>query len=71
MCSFSADLTGLGFEAEIDSLRPMVEDGLVEINGERVKVNERGRLFIRNICMVFDAHLARHAGEKNRFSRTV
>ncbi|MHC4952961.1 MAG: oxygen-independent coproporphyrinogen III oxidase [Planctomycetota bacterium] len=71
MCSFSADLTGLGFQAEIDSLRPMVDDGLVEIDGERVKVNERGRLFIRNICMVFDAHLARHAGEKNRFSRTV
>ena len=66
-----ADLAGLGLKAELDALRPMVDDGLVEIDGERVTVTERGRLFVRNICMVFDAHLARHAGEKKRFSRTV
>jgi len=71
MCTFRTDLAGHDFAEEVAALAPMVEDGLVEIDGTRVAVTERGRLFVRNICMVFDAHLKRHASEKRRFSRTI
>jgi hypothetical protein len=33
-------------------------------------VTPRGRLFVRNVCMVFDTYLASHAGRPT-FSRTV
>jgi hypothetical protein len=32
---------------------------------------ERGRAFIRNVCMAFDARLTRKAPETQLFSRTV
>jgi len=71
MCGFSTDLSGHDFDAEIAALAPMIADGLVEIDAGRVSVTERGRLFVRNICMVFDAHLKRHANDKQRFSKTI
>jgi len=71
MCMFHTDLAGHDFAEEIAALAPMVEDGLVEIDGTRVAVTERGRLFVRNVCMVFDTHLKQHAKDKKRFSRTV
>jgi hypothetical protein len=36
-----------------------------------VLVTERGRACIRNVCMAFDARLARKAPETQLFSRTV
>ncbi|MEP1740287.1 MAG: oxygen-independent coproporphyrinogen III oxidase [Kangiellaceae bacterium] len=45
------------FKSEIGMLAPFVEDGLVEFSDEYIKVTSRGRLLIRNICMVFDAYL--------------
>jgi oxygen-independent coproporphyrinogen-3 oxidase len=71
MCTFRTDLGEHDFSEELASLEPMVKDGLVEIDGTRVSVTERGRLFVRNVCMAFDAHLKQHAREKQRFSRTV
>lgn len=69
MCRFHAD--GLGdFQAELEELRPMEADGLVEIGKDTLTVTEKGRLFVRNICMAFDAYLPEHRGKK-RFSRTV
>jgi len=35
----------------------MVEDDLVEIDDEGIRVKPRGRLLIRNVCMVFDEYL--------------
>jgi oxygen-independent coproporphyrinogen-3 oxidase len=71
MCRFKAD--GLqGFDAELAELRPMEEDGLVRIGDGSVEVTEKGRLFVRNICMVFDTYLPGHRERKTpRFSRTV
>jgi oxygen-independent coproporphyrinogen-3 oxidase len=45
-------------------------DGLVQIAGDSLQVTPRGRLFVRNVCMVFDTYLAAHAGRPT-FSRTV
>jgi oxygen-independent coproporphyrinogen-3 oxidase len=45
-------------------------DGLVTIDDNALTVTPRGRLFARNVCMVFDVYLAAHAGRPT-FSRTV
>lgn len=58
------------FAAELAALAPMAADGLVEADGEAIRVLEPGRLLIRNICMVFDAYLAR-APHRERFSRAI
>jgi len=49
------------FDSELRALDAMAEDGLLTIEGKRISVTERGRPYLRNICMVFDAYLP--AGE--------
>jgi len=47
-------------------------DGLVRVGPDAIEVTPTGRLFIRNVCMVFDRYLrARTASAKPVFSRTV
>jgi oxygen-independent coproporphyrinogen-3 oxidase len=47
-------------------------DGLVTVSADRLEVETIGRMFVRNICMVFDTYLAaRTGGPKPVFSRTV
>ncbi len=43
-------------------------DGLVEISARKLKVTEKGRGFLRNICLCFDAHYWRKTPEKAVFS---
>jgi oxygen-independent coproporphyrinogen-3 oxidase len=50
------------FADSLDRLAPMVDDGLLSIDGEAILVLPRGRLLIRNICMAFDAYLAAKSG---------
>jgi oxygen-independent coproporphyrinogen-3 oxidase len=45
------------FHAESESLRDMARDGLLEIESGVIRVTERGRPYLRNICMVFDQYL--------------
>lgn len=46
-------------------------DGLVELGAASCRVTEKGRAYLRNICMAFDARLARRMPDKVLFSRTV
>lgn len=47
-------------------------DGLIRVRNRAIEVTDAGRLFIRNVCMVFDRYLrARTAGTQPVFSRTV
>jgi oxygen-independent coproporphyrinogen-3 oxidase len=46
-------------------------DGLVLLDASGCRVTDRGRPFLRNICMAFDARLARRMPDKALFSRTV
>jgi oxygen-independent coproporphyrinogen III oxidase len=46
-------------------------DGLVELSAASCRVTEKGRAYLRNICMAFDARLARRMPDKALFSRTV
>ncbi|HZF25215.1 MAG TPA: oxygen-independent coproporphyrinogen III oxidase [Steroidobacteraceae bacterium] len=52
-------------------LHELIEDELVRLDGESCEVTERGRAFIRNVCMAFDARLARKAPHVQLFSSTV
>jgi len=62
-----------GYLRELERLAPLVEDGLVEISptGDLL-VLPIGRVFLRNVAMAFDAHLARDEDAPGRlFSQTV
>jgi oxygen-independent coproporphyrinogen-3 oxidase len=61
------------FQAELESLAPMELDGLLEMNAGEIAVTQRGRSFLRNICMPFDAYLNAHSGDRPppRFSATI
>jgi oxygen-independent coproporphyrinogen III oxidase len=55
---------------ELAELAPLAADGLVEVGTDAVRVLPRGRMFIRNICMPFDAYLRRQSSP-GIYSRTV
>jgi oxygen-independent coproporphyrinogen III oxidase len=46
-------------------------DGLVRLSPDSCRVTEEGRPFLRNVCMAFDARLARKAPTTQLFSRTI
>ncbi len=70
MCNLSADLGPEGEAHFGEALRPLEADGLCALRDGRVEVLPRGRLFLRNIAMVFDDYLG-NSGERPRFSRTI
>ena len=78
MCKFQTewdtDDTYLEFADTLaDTLSEMVNDGMVEFmnSGSGLKVTEKGRPFVRNVCMAFDLHLKRHKPETQLFSMTI
>lgn len=58
------------FAAEREQLGGLAADGLLLHNDREIRITEQGRMFLRNIAMVFDAWLPHQAGKKS-FSRTV
>lgn len=58
------------FAAELAELRDLAVDGLVELDEEWITVTPRGRMLIRNVCMVFDKYLQRER-ETMRYSRVI
>ncbi|HEY7728113.1 MAG TPA: hypothetical protein VID50_06630 [Candidatus Eisenbacteria bacterium] len=82
MCNFWLDVGAIERRYGIDfglyfadSLKELDEGpathGFVRRSPETIEVTEPGRLFVRNICMAFDAYLPSRLGEKPIFSRTV
>lgn len=59
------------FATALADLPPLAEDGLVALEAARIVVSERGRLFLRNIAMCFDAYLKEANQEQPRYSRTA
>ncbi|MGH8142948.1 MAG: oxygen-independent coproporphyrinogen III oxidase [Steroidobacteraceae bacterium] len=66
----AADRTGY-LQSALERLAEPVADGLVELGAAHCRVTERGRPFLRNICMAFDARLARRMPGKALLSRTL
>lgn len=62
--------TQVYFREELRKLDVLEADGLVESDAAGVRVTEKGRLFLRNIAMIFDAWLPEKAS-KPSFSKTI
>lgn len=59
------------FAVEQDDLRKEEAEGFVEIDDAELRVVGIGRLFVRNVAMVFDEYLRRMKKDGPVFSRTV
>jgi len=59
------------FEADLERLRALAGDGLVEIGPGRIRATSRGRLLLRIIAACFDRYLHQPAAEPVRFSRVI
>jgi oxygen-independent coproporphyrinogen-3 oxidase len=60
------------FAPELERLAPFVEDGLVELAGDEIRVTPLGRIFIRNVAMIFDPYLERQQlAARPLFSKTL
>ena len=77
MCALEVDPEEVGgghgltrevFTSERERLKGMAEDGLVELEGTRIRVTEAGRPFVRVVAAAFDVYL-QHGGQ--RHSRAV
>lgn len=55
----------------LSQLTEMEKDSLLKINPSSIRVTNRGKAFIRNICMAFDLRMKRHKPETQLFSMTV
>ncbi len=55
----------------LSNLKELEKDGLLEVHPEAIKVTEKGRPFVRNICMAFDLLLQQKKPETQLFSMTI
>jgi len=59
------------FAEALATIAPMLGDELVVMHPNALEVTERGRVFVRNAAMAFDAYLNKAEPGVRRFSRTV
>ena len=81
MCDLELDFAAFGSEWGIEfadyfpdalaDLRPLADDGLVQIEAGKISVTASGRLFLRNIGMCFDRYLKQATSDQPRYSRTA
>lgn len=55
----------------LKQLEEMQQDGLITIDQDRVTILEKGKPFIRNVCMAFDLRLNRKVPNTPIFSMTI
>ncbi len=58
------------FSVEIKELQEYQSEGLLQISSQQLQVTPKGRMLIRNICMVFDKYL-RTRTEHARYSKVI
>lgn len=76
MCSFStswekAEMQFAEIAAVLKQLQEMQQDELIKISDSSVTILEKGKPFVRNICMAFDLRLKRKIPENRIFSMTI
>lgn len=76
MCSFTTSWADEHMQfAEIDEvleqLKEISQDQLIKIADSSVTILEKGKPFVRNICMAFDLRLKRKMPENRIFSMTI
>lgn len=55
----------------VDQLKEMHKDGLLEFGDHEISITEKGKPFVRNICMAFDLRMKRKAPNTQIFSMTI
>ncbi len=55
----------------LSKLKEMQDDGLIEIGPDKIRITEKGRPYVRNVCMAFDILLQRSKPETQLFSMTI
>jgi oxygen-independent coproporphyrinogen-3 oxidase len=58
------------FKDELRELEALALAGLVDLDRHWITVTPKGRMLVRNVCMVFDPYL-RKAQELRKFSRVI
>ena len=55
----------------LEHLKEMKQDDLIYLNHTSLQVTEKGKAFVRNICMAFDLRLMRKVPDTELFSMTI
>jgi oxygen-independent coproporphyrinogen-3 oxidase len=84
MCDFELSISSIEmaypitfskyFSTEIDKLNTLEKDGLLKIDDDWISVSLKGRLLIRNVCMIFDRYLGTQPHpqpQRLRYSKTI
>ncbi|MFZ7814130.1 oxygen-independent coproporphyrinogen III oxidase [Acinetobacter lwoffii] len=76
MCSFSTswgnpELRFPEIDEVLEQLEEMEQDGLIQFSDSSVTILEKGKPFVRNICMAFDLRLKQRVPENRIFSMTI
>jgi oxygen-independent coproporphyrinogen-3 oxidase len=58
------------FAPELEELKHLADDGLVEVNPDWIVVTPKGRLLVRTVCMVFDRYL-RERRSRASYSKVI
>ncbi|HLP89743.1 MAG TPA: oxygen-independent coproporphyrinogen III oxidase [Nostocaceae cyanobacterium] len=56
------------FHQELEELKPLQADGLVDLSAKQIEVTDIGRLLVRNIAVLFDTHTR---NKEAKFSRAI
>lgn len=54
-----------------ERLEELIQDGFIVVEGQTLKLTEKGKPFVRNVCMAFDARLLRNKPKTQLFSMTI
>ena len=71
MTRFEVDLQAEQREEANVFLAPLIKDGLVELQENKLTLTEQGEPFLRNACMFFDYRLRRRQPEARTFSQAL
>jgi oxygen-independent coproporphyrinogen-3 oxidase len=71
MTRFKVRLTDKQAEDAEKFLRPMIDDGLVEVSDDTLELTEKGTPFLRNACMFFDRRLRSQEQRPQVFSQAL
>lgn len=70
MCKHQTSIDSY-FEESKDKFKEFVNDGLIEITSDKIKILEAGKLFLRNVCLAYDKRYWKKVPEGNLFSTTA
>jgi oxygen-independent coproporphyrinogen-3 oxidase len=70
-CWLNSEMTFAELPEVLLKLKEFELDGLLELERKQVIVTEKGKPFIKNICMAFDLLLQRKKPDTKLFSMTI